>query len=160
MYKQLIEENNPRAQVMLKPNFGKTSFLFNALNSGEIDIYPEFTGTVLESLVKVPAEQQNRRLSPEQTYQTAKDLLTRQQRLTFLPPMAYQNTYALAVSQDYAAAHNLHKISDLKRVQNQIRAGFTLDLPTAPTATKVCNNTAYSLTTSRRSNPPCATPPS
>ena len=57
MYKQLIEENNPRTQVALKPNFGKTSFLFNALNSGEIDIYPEFTGTVLESLVKVPAEQ-------------------------------------------------------------------------------------------------------
>ena len=127
MYKQLIEENNPRAQVALKPNFGKTSFLFNALNSGEIDIYPEFTGTVIESLVKVPAEQQNRRLSPEQTYQTAKDLLARQHRLTFLPPMAYQNTYALAVSQDYAAAHNLHKISDLKRVQNQIRAGFTLE---------------------------------
>ena len=127
MYKQLIEENNPRAQVMLKPNFGKTSFLFNALNSGEIDIYPEFTGTVLESLVKVPAEEQNRRLSSEQTYQTAKELLARQHRLTFLPPMAYQNTYALAVSQDYAAAHNLHKISDLKRVQNQIRAGFTLE---------------------------------
>ncbi|OAM26423.1 MULTISPECIES: ABC transporter permease/substrate-binding protein [Eikenella] len=127
MYKQLIEENNPRIQVELKPNFGKTSFLFNALNSGEIDIYPEFTGTVLESLVKVPAEEQNRRLSPEQTYQAARTLLAQQFNLTLLPPMAYQNTYALAVRQDYAAAHSLNKISDLKRVQNQIRTGFTLE---------------------------------
>lgn len=75
MYKQLIEENNPRAQVMLKPNFGKTSFLFNALNSGEIDIYPEFTGTVLESLVKVPAAQQNRRLSPNRLTKLPKTCL-------------------------------------------------------------------------------------
>ena len=31
-----------------KPNFGKTAFLFNALKSGDIDIYPEFTGTDYE----------------------------------------------------------------------------------------------------------------
>ena len=53
MYKELIEDNT-KTEVELKPNFGKTSFLFNALDQGQIDIYPEFTGTVLESLVKVP----------------------------------------------------------------------------------------------------------
>ncbi len=53
MYKELIEDNSD-VEVELKPNFGKTSFLFSALENQQIDIYPEFTGTVLESLVKVP----------------------------------------------------------------------------------------------------------
>ena len=40
MYKLLIERENPNIRVTVKPNFGKTTFLFNALNTGEIDIYP------------------------------------------------------------------------------------------------------------------------
>src|SRR5699024_9970173 len=39
MYKILIEEETD-VQVELKPGFGKTSFVFNALDSGSIDIYP------------------------------------------------------------------------------------------------------------------------
>ncbi|MDP4345202.1 glycine betaine ABC transporter substrate-binding protein, partial [Escherichia coli] len=37
MYKALIEENSD-IQVTLKPNFGKTTFLYNALKSDEIDL--------------------------------------------------------------------------------------------------------------------------
>ncbi|KRL74232.1 ABC proline glycine betaine transporter, permease and substrate binding protein [Lactobacillus delbrueckii subsp. indicus DSM 15996] len=47
MYKDLIERDNPHVKVTLKNNFGGTNFLFNALKTGKIDIYPEFTGTVL-----------------------------------------------------------------------------------------------------------------
>ena len=111
MYKLLIERENPKVKVTLKPNFGKTSFLFSALNSGEIDIYPEFTGTVLEALVQVPTEQKNRHLSPDETYQQGKQLLAEQYQLAFLPPMSYQNTYALAVKESYGAAHQLNAIS-------------------------------------------------
>lgn len=127
MYKFLIEAENPDVQVVLKPNFGKTSFLFNALNSGEIDIYPEFTGTVLESLVKRPAGQQGRILNPQETYLLAKDLLAEQYQMAFLAPMKYQNTYALAVPQAYAQQHRLAAISDLAKVKDKIRAGFTLE---------------------------------
>lgn len=127
MYKQLIEKENPQIQVELKPNFGKTAFLFNALKSGEIDIYPEFTGTVLETLVEVPAAEKNRHLSPEATYELGKKLLKSQFDLDLLPPMAYQNTYALAVQESYAKAYQLKTIADLKNVANSIRAGFTLE---------------------------------
>ncbi|QEH46100.1 ABC transporter permease/substrate-binding protein [Aggregatibacter actinomycetemcomitans] len=127
MYKLLIEQENKAIQVELKPNFGKTSFLFNALNSGEIDIYPEFTGTVLEALVQVLPEQKNHHRSPETTYQLSKQLLAEQFRLEFLPPMAYQNTYALAVKEAYGATHGLATISDLHHVAGDIRAGFTLE---------------------------------
>ena len=127
MYKLLIERENPNIKVTVKPNFGKTTFLFNALNSGEIDIYPEFTGTVLETLVQVSPEQKNRHLSPDETYRLGKQLLAEQYQLEFLPPMSYQNTYALAVKESYGAAHQLNAISDLKQAAPDIRAGFSLE---------------------------------
>ena len=46
MYKILIEENS-NLEVELKPGLGKTSFVFNALKNGDIDIYPEFSGTAV-----------------------------------------------------------------------------------------------------------------
>lgn len=50
MYKLLIEGNTDMT-VTVKPNFGKTDFLYQALKKGDIDIYPEFSGTVTESLL-------------------------------------------------------------------------------------------------------------
>ncbi|KAA0689615.1 ABC transporter permease/substrate-binding protein [Enterococcus faecium] len=126
MYKELIEDNT-KTEVELKPNFGKTSFLFNALDQGQIDIYPEFTGTVLESLVKVPEAMKSADLTKEKTYDEAEELLNKQFDMTLLKPMAYQNTYALAVKKSFADEHQLKKISDLAAVSNQIKAGFTLE---------------------------------
>ena len=51
MYKILIEEDTDDT-VEVKDGMGKTSFLFNALKSDEIDGYLEFTGTVLGELTK------------------------------------------------------------------------------------------------------------
>ncbi|MGX7350764.1 glycine betaine/carnitine/choline ABC transporter [Enterococcus canis] len=127
MYKELIEAETEDVTVELKPNFGKTSFLFSALEHNQIDIYPEFTGTVLESLVEVPKAQQGQVFSSEETYELAKKLLAEQYQMDFLAPMAYQNTYALAVKRSFAEEHELKTISDLIKVQDQLHAGFTLE---------------------------------
>src|SRR5699024_12878255 len=55
MYKILIEEETD-VQVELKTGFGKTSFVFNALNSVSIDIYTKFTVTALAELLKETPE--------------------------------------------------------------------------------------------------------
>ncbi|EAG2933255.1 glycine/betaine ABC transporter permease, partial [Listeria monocytogenes] len=127
MYKELIEQEDPDAQVELEPNFGKTSFLFSALDNGQVDIYPEFTGTVLESLVEVPEELASQNLDSDETYTEAVNLLKDQFEMTLLQPMAYQNTYALAVKKEFAEENGLNTISDLKKIENQIKAGFTLE---------------------------------
>ena len=127
MYKELIEQEDPDAQVELEPNFGKTSFLFSALDNGQVDIYPEFTGTVLESLVEVPEELASQNLDSDETYTEAVNLLKDQFEMTLLQPMAYQNTYALAVKKEFAEENGLTTISDLKKIENQIKAGFTLE---------------------------------
>lgn len=123
MYKELIEADNPNVKVTLKPNFGQTSFLFNALKTDQITVYPEFTGTVLESLVKTTHKATG---DPTATYQQAKKALQKKQ-LTYLPPMKYNNTYALVVRRDFAEKHHLKTISDLGRISDQINAGFDLE---------------------------------
>lgn len=117
MYKILIEENTDMT-VTVKPNFGKTTFLYEALKKGDIDIYPEFTGTVTESLLK-PAPQVNH--DPEAVYQAARDGIKKQDDLALLKPMAYENTYAVAVPKKIAQEYGLKTISDLKRWKGSLR---------------------------------------
>ena len=123
MYKILIEENTDMT-VTVKPNFGKTTFLYEALKKGDIAIYPEFTGTVTERLLK-PAPQVDQ--DPEAVYQAARDGIKKQDDLVLLKPMAYQNTYAVAVPKKIAQEYGLKTISDLKKVEGQLKAGFTLE---------------------------------
>ena len=123
MYKILIEKNTDMT-VTVKPNFGKTTFLYEALKKVDIAIYPEFTGTVTESLLK-PAPQVSH--DPETVYQAARDGIKQQDDLALLKPMAYQNTYAVAVPRKIAQEYGLKTISDLKKVEGQLKAGFTLE---------------------------------
>lgn len=124
MYKDLIEQDNPNVKVSVKPNFGGTSFLYKALQSGSIDIYPEFTGTVLQALVTT---KQTVSHNPEKTYQLAKSLLKKEANMEYLTPMKYQNGYDLAVKKSFAQKYNLKTISDLKKVEHRLHAGFDPD---------------------------------
>lgn len=123
MYKDLIEADNSNIHVTVKRNFGGTSFLFKALKAKQIDIYPEFTGTVLQSLVKT-----NKAIShnPNQAYQDGKKALAQQFNMTLLRPMAYQNGYGMTVTQATADKYHLKTIADLAK-HPELRAGFDPD---------------------------------
>ena len=123
MYKELIEKNSD-IKVKLEPNFGKTSFLYEALKSGQIDIYPEFSGTITSSLLKTIPKLSN---NPREVYEVARDKIFEQDKLIFLKPMKYQNTYAVAVTKEYAKENELKTISDLSKVEDSAVAGFTLE---------------------------------
>ena len=125
MYKELIEQGDSHVQVTLKPNFGKTTFLFSALKNGKIDIYPEFTGTILETFAKTSVKTTG--LSEKETYDKAKELVNKQDKLTLLRPMAYDNTYALAVKASFKQKNHLKKISDLANITNKLKGGMTLE---------------------------------
>ncbi|CYY21951.1 ABC transporter permease/substrate-binding protein [Streptococcus suis] len=124
MYKLLIEDQTD-IKVEIKPNFGKTSFLYEALKSGSIDIYPEYTGTITSTLLK--NSQMDLSTNPEEVYTYAKEAILEQDGLMYLAPMAFQNTYALAVTEDYAQKNGIEKISDLAKVQQTAVAGFSLE---------------------------------
>lgn len=123
MYEILIEQDTD-IEVEIKPNFGKTSFLYEALKSGEVDIYPEFTGTVVATLLE--GEQELGTDSVE-VYEQARDGIYEQDGLVLLEPMAFQNTYAVAVTREFAEEHELAAISDLEKVEDFAVAGFSLE---------------------------------
>lgn len=122
MYKLLIEEETDHT-VQLKPGLGKTSFVFAALKNGDIDLYPEFTGTAISEFLKDTAASTSR----EEVYKQAKEGMKKEFAMEMLQPMDYNNTYALAVPESFAKSHNLKTISDLKSVDSSLKAGFTLE---------------------------------
>ncbi|MHA6250805.1 ABC transporter permease/substrate-binding protein [Oceanobacillus sp. CAU 1775] len=122
LYKILIEDETDLT-VELEPSLGKTTFLFNALVSGNIDIYPEFTGTVItQFLDETPISNDK-----EEVFEQAKEGLLENDDLILLEPMEFNNTYTLAVSEEFAEAHDLVSISDLRGIENEVAAGFTLE---------------------------------
>lgn len=122
MYKILIEQDT-NYQVDVKDGMGKTTFLFNALKSDDIDGYLEFTGTVLGELTKESPKSKNE----QAVYEQANQSLDRKFDMKMLKPMKYNNTYALAVKRDFAEKHHLKTIGDLKKVEKEIHPGFTLE---------------------------------
>lgn len=122
MYKILIEDET-EIEVELKAGLGKTSFVFNALQSGDIDIYPEFTGTAINEFIKEEVESKE----DEAVYQQAKSGMEDEFNLILLPPMAYNNTYALAMKESKAKEEGIEDISDLSKVADDLTAGFTLE---------------------------------
>ena len=121
MYKLLIE-NEMDVDVELKSGFGTTSFNFNALKSGEVDIYPEFTGTIVFTFLNETPVSSNIK---GEVYEQARNGILKKYDMVLLKPMAYNNTYAVGVLEKFARENNLLKISDLARVRNQAKVGFT-----------------------------------
>ncbi|KGJ25009.1 ABC transporter permease/substrate-binding protein [Staphylococcus haemolyticus] len=122
MYKILIEDETDDT-VDVKDGMGKTSFLFNALKSDDIDGYLEFTGTVLGELTKEDLKSKKE----DAVYQQAKQSLEKKYDMTMLKPMKYNNTYALAVKRDFAKENNIKTIGDLQKVEDKIKPGFTME---------------------------------
>ena len=83
---------------------GGTRVLWNALLSGDIDAYPEYTGTLLHEILA------NEKLQTEAELHQA--LAARGLRMT--APLGFNNTYAIGVKQSLARQLNLRRISDLK----------------------------------------------
>ena len=92
------------ATVTHSQGLGNTAIVLNALTTGNIDLYPEYTGTIAKEILKleaVPAlEEQNARLAPL--------------GLAVGVPLGFNNTYALAIRADDARAKGITKLSDLK----------------------------------------------
>lgn len=98
---QLLEAEG--YEVERRFGFGGTRLSYEALRAGEIDVYPEYTGTIAETILSAPAAFR----SPAFEAGLA-DL-----GLVTLPPFGFDNTYALTVTPETAAERRLARVSDL-----------------------------------------------
>ena len=114
---QTIEASKPGVPVVRKLGMGSTGILFESLNSGAIDVYSDYTGTLAEAILKQP---QLRSVA-----QIHAALLMR--GIVISAPLGFDNTYALAVREDFAERQGLHTISDLARLHATLRSGFSYE---------------------------------
>ena len=97
-----------------RQGLGNTAIVLNALTTGSIDVYPEYTGTIAKEILKldgVPSlVELNTRLAP--------------MGLAVGVPLGFNNTYALAMRADDARAGNIARLSDLK-AHPDVRLGLS-----------------------------------
>ena len=90
--------------VAVRQGMGGTIILWQALQQGDITLYPEYTGTINEEILKT-----GRPLDREQM-----GALLRQRDVGMTGELGFNNTYALVMRQDRAAKLGIRKISDLR----------------------------------------------
>lgn len=102
-------------QVKAQTGLGGTKICFDALAAGEIDIYPEYTGTGLQVILNTPSEVADTlQEDSNRVYRYVADQFQRQYDILWLQPLGFNNTYALMMQEKQAARLGIHTISDLK----------------------------------------------
>jgi osmoprotectant transport system permease protein len=124
MFAQLLEAHGIR--VDRRPGLGATEVAIAALRTNAIDVYPEYTGT---GLVAVLHDTLTDSLAsdPRRVFAHVSRRFTEVYGMRWLPPLGFQNTYAIAVTRATAARLHLRTLGDLARANSEITAGFTAD---------------------------------
>jgi len=118
VFAQLVETRT-ELSVERKMGLAGTQVCFAALQNGDLDVYPEYTGTGLVTLLGAPpAGDATRTLS-----YVRREFLARW-NLHWLAPLGFENSFEIAVPRALASAHHLRTISDLARMSRDLTAGF------------------------------------
>ena len=110
-------ESAATVPVTRKLGMGSTGIVFQALKSGAIDVYSDYTGTLAEAILKRPD------LKSLEDIRAALAAMG----LVMSGPLGFDDTYALAVKESYAQNRDLHSVSDLQRVAGELRAAFSYE---------------------------------
>ncbi len=113
MYAILLESAG--FQVERKINLGGTPVIQQALLNGEVDIYPEYTGTGLLTVLQLPMM-----TDAGEVYLTVKAAYEEQFDLTWLAPAPMNNTQALAMTRARAEELDITTISELVAQADQL----------------------------------------
>ena len=97
-----------------RQGMGGTIILWQGLRGGQIDVYPEYTGTIAQEILKA-----NRALSLDQIRESLKKF-----GVAMTEPLGFNNTYALVMRRSEAQRLGVRTISDLRK-HPEVKSGFT-----------------------------------
>lgn len=102
------------AKVEHKEGLGGTAIVFRALEQGDVDVYPDYTGTLVEAILhekgSMPLATLREKLAPR--------------GLCLGDPLGFENSYALAVKSEAASTSSILKLSDLT-AHTDLRLGLS-----------------------------------
>lgn len=111
LYAQALEAKG--FTVNLKPNIGTSEVIDKALTSGQIDVYPEYMGVIVQEI----AGEKTRPKSAEETYERAK-AFENKRGFEVLERTPFFNANALAVKPEFAQKNDLRSAADLKKLKS------------------------------------------
>jgi len=123
---QLIE-NRTDLTAERRFGLGGTMIAHGALARGEVDTYPEYTGTALTAILGHPVV-----ADPEEAMRTVREAYRARFDLVWLRPFGFNNTYAVAVRATDAKENGWTAISDLTGRVGELRAGFPSEFMERP----------------------------
>jgi osmoprotectant transport system permease protein len=109
---QLLRHNG--VEAIHKQGLGGTTFLWENLQNGSIDIYPEYTGTITQELLKCQG------IAGEDAIRNALDL----RQIKMSRPLGFNDTYAIGMPESLAREKGIRTISDLRN-HPDLKFGFT-----------------------------------
>ncbi len=116
IYAQALEKAG--VEVERRLNLGATLVAHTALTNGEIDLYPEYTGTALAAVVKGDLSG-----SADKIYGEVKGYYEKNLKLTLLEPTKINNGYAIITLPETAEKFNLKTLTDLGPVSKDLTFG-------------------------------------
>ena len=113
MYAELIRGFTDLS-VESKTGLGGTKICFEALTGGQIDCYPEYTGTALLAILHPPSGEVARLTSNrDSVLQYVREQFESKYGLEWLDPIGFNNAYALMMRRREAQQLGIRSISDL-----------------------------------------------
>ena len=126
LFAQQIEAHSA-LHVERRVNLGGTLLCHQAIVAGKIDLYPEYTGTALTAVLKEPPQN-----DPGAVFHRVQEQYRAQFGVEVMPPLGFNNTFAMVVRGDDAATLHLRKISDMAPYAPKWRAGFGYEFMERP----------------------------
>lgn len=120
MMKALIEQNTNLSVNVTAGVGGGTSNIHPAMEKGDFDFYPEYTGTAWNAVLKEDSLYDESMFDELQKGYDAMDM-------TWMGMVGFNNTYGIAVTKEIAEKYNLKTYSDLAAVSNELTFGAEYD---------------------------------
>jgi osmoprotectant transport system permease protein len=121
MYAELVEEHTD-LEVDKRLNLGGTTVAFNALKTNELDMYVDYTGTLLVNIMDEKPMKDAKKV-----YDYTKENMKNKYNLSVLDQIGFNNTYTLAMMPDIAEKYNINTISDLQKYTDELVLSPTLE---------------------------------
>ncbi len=119
MFAQLLESRG--LAVERRFGLGATEIAFQALRRDEIDVYPEYTGTGLVALLDQSPDG-----SASEVFRTVSRAFRERWGIHWLPPLGFENTYAIAVRASRATLSNSSPSTSTLRLRARIAASSSI----------------------------------
>lgn len=108
-------------------NLGGTLLAHEALINGDIDLYPEYTGTALTAILKQPPSS-----DPAAVLATVREAYRARWQVEWLDPLGFNDTFAIVIRREEARRHRLKTISDAAKYTGSWKMGMGYEFQQRP----------------------------